>query len=711
MMNKPHYSSRRLALLAALVALVSSFAQAVENSGPKEAELIKVLRTAPPAEKAIACKQLAIYGTKEAVPALAPLLADEQLASWARIALEAIPDPAAGEALRNATQKLEGKLLVGVLNSIGVRRDAGAVEQLTGRVKDKDVQVASAAAVALGRIGNPAATKTLRQSLTSAPAPVRTAIAEGCVLCAERLMTEGKANEAAEIYDEVRKADVPKQRKLEATRGSMLARKSEGVPLLVEQLKSTDKAFFRLGLTTARELPGREVAEALSAELARTAPERAALLIYALADRPGFTVSPAILEAAKTGDKQVRVAAIEVIGRSGDAASIATLLASAADADAELVQAAKAALAALPGKNVDAEIAARLAKAEGKDLPVLIEVVGQRRVEATPALVKALEHREAAVRHAALTALGETVGPKELSVLIDQVVEPKNVDDAQIAARALKAASVRMPDREACAAELTAAMSQAPASAKRALLEILGAMGGPKALETIAAAMKGSDEQLQDAGSRVLGEWMKVDAAPVLLDLSKTASSDKYRIRALRGYIRLARQFATSDAQRAEMCQRALDAARRPDEQKLVLTVLEGYPSVEGLKVAVKAAKTPALRDEATRVALVIAQNVSDKGTEARELLAQIGLDPVKVEIIKAEYGAGATQKDVTEALRKQVRDMPLIALPSPSYNESFGGDPMPGTAKQLKVKYKLDGKVGEASFQENAVIMLPAAK
>ena len=55
---------------------------------------------APPAEKALACKQLAIYGAKDAVPALAPLLSDPELASWARIALEAIPGPAADAALR-----------------------------------------------------------------------------------------------------------------------------------------------------------------------------------------------------------------------------------------------------------------------------------------------------------------------------------------------------------------------------------------------------------------------------------------------------------------------------------------------------------------------------------------------------------------------------------------------------------------------------------
>src|SRR5439155_195607 len=123
----------------------------------------------------------------------------------------------------------------------------------------------------------------------------------------------------------------------------------------------------------------------------------------------------------------------------------------------ELAQAAKAALAGLHGEGIDSEIAARLAKAEGASLPVLIELVGQRRIDATAPLVKALDSSDDSVRHAALVALGETVGLKQLSVLIDQSINPKNADDAETAQKALKVAAIRMADREACAAQLAAA--------------------------------------------------------------------------------------------------------------------------------------------------------------------------------------------------------------------------------------------------------------
>ena len=191
------------------------------------------------------------------MPDLAKLLSDPQLSSWARIALEAIPGPAADEALRTAAYSLEGRVLVGTINSIGVRRDVNAVDQLTGRLQDKDPEVAAAAAVALGRIGTSAAAKALRRSLAAAPANIRSAIAEGCVLCAERSLAEGKSADAVEIYDEVRKADVPKQRVLEATRGAILARKQDGIPLLLEQFQSPDQAVFQIALGDGPRVSGR----------------------------------------------------------------------------------------------------------------------------------------------------------------------------------------------------------------------------------------------------------------------------------------------------------------------------------------------------------------------------------------------------------------------------------------------------------------------
>lgn len=713
MLNTRKYS--RTVFVAALMLAVATSARAADGfkaSPEKEKELIAVLRSdAPPQDKAIACKKLAIDGSSEAVGDLAKLLSDPQLASWSRIALEAIPGTAPDEALRKASESLEGVLLVGVLNSIGVRRDANSVEVLTKRLSDKDEEVASAAAVALGRIGNAAATKALRAALTSGPPKVRSAAAEGCVLCAERLLADGKAADAVAMYDEVRKTELPKQRIVEATRGAILARKDEGIPLLLEQLRSTDKKLFEVGLFTAREFPGSEVDKALAAELAKATPESGALIVLAMADRKETVVVAAVSKAAASGPKPVRLAAIKALSQVGDASSVDALLGTAVDADEDLALAAKATLADLPGDKVNAQIAAMLPNAKGKTYPLLIELVGQRRIEATPALLKAVDSSDKNIRQAALLALGETVSLKNLNVLISQAISTKNADDAATAQQALKTASVRMPDREACATELATVLDKAPAASKILLLDILGEVGGEKALKTLSAAAKSNNPQLQDAGSRVLGKWASLDAAPVLLDLAKTGPAAQFRNRALKGYISLARRFAMPDEDRVDMCQKAFDLCKDTTEQKLILDVCRIQPSTETLKFAIKLMKVSELKEDATQTTLLVAQKLGAKGINVSEQLSKAGFEKVKVEIVKAEYGSGATQKDVTAIVKKQASDQPLITLSAETYNASFGGDPAPSTVKQLKIQYKINGKAGEATFAENALIVLPMPK
>jgi HEAT repeat protein len=105
--------------------------------------------------QAKACRRLAVVGDKRAVPALADLLDDPRLSHYARLALEAIPDSAAGLALRDALGKVEGKLLVGVINSLGQRRDTKAIEALAKLLRHDHVEVAQAAAAALARIRPP----------------------------------------------------------------------------------------------------------------------------------------------------------------------------------------------------------------------------------------------------------------------------------------------------------------------------------------------------------------------------------------------------------------------------------------------------------------------------------------------------------------------------------------------------------------------------
>ena len=254
---------------------------------------------------------------------------------------------------------------------------------------------------------------------------------------------------------------------------------------------------------------------------------------------------------------------------------------------------------------------ARLDQGSTKDRLVLLGIVGQRRIRAaTPAVLKAADSPDAELRHAAVRTLGRIIGAENLPVLTGRLLAAKTPEETAAAQEALTAACLRITDRDACATQLAASIPQAPVPAKCFLLEVIGRMGGAAALKTVAAHARGDSAETQDTATRVLGNWMSVDAAPELLDLAKTLRDEKLRTRTLRGYIRIARQLDFTPDQRLAMCEEALKAAQRDEEKKLALDVLGRVASAKSLAVAARCLSDRALKEDAAGVAIAIAEKI-----------------------------------------------------------------------------------------------------
>ncbi len=482
-----------LSALAAVLALSAVPPARAADTDRQQTLIATLASNAPPASKAIACKRLALCGDRTAVPALASLLADPELASWARIALEAIPDPEAADALRTAAGALRGTLRIGVINSLGARRDAASVGLLTELLADADPDVASAAAGALGRVGGPAAEAALLSRLAHAADAVRPAVAEGSLVCASRHLSGGAFDEAACLYDAVRGAGVSVPLTVEATRGLILARRTGGLPLLIEQLRSGDKEFFRIGLRTARELSGDDVTPALLAELPRAAPERQPYLMLILADRGDARAQSVALQAAREGPPRLRVAAIAVLERLVDPASLPVLLAAAADADGDVAAAARTALARWPGADVDSALLAALRRPEEAVRRTAMELIGQRQVRrAIPSLLQVAAEPDGPIRIAALKVLGELAGSADVPALLDLLMKSDNAAPVEAALRSIGARSAgavsgrvtvtkavygRLPDGPA--ADVTAKVDSMVKSGARAVEASNGNFGDP----------------------------------------------------------------------------------------------------------------------------------------------------------------------------------------------------------------------------------------
>lgn len=196
------------------------------------AELLRIVQDGSASEfrRAKACVRLGELGAKEAVPAMAALLSDEHLGVYARYGLEPIADASVDDALRGAMGRLKGVRLIGVVNSLGKRRDAKAVPALARMLHGADADITRAAAAALGSIGNETAVKELQGALQKSSGLTRAAVADALLVSAERMLEGGKRAQAMGVYTALSAADVPKPARLAAMGGIIREETAIGRP-------------------------------------------------------------------------------------------------------------------------------------------------------------------------------------------------------------------------------------------------------------------------------------------------------------------------------------------------------------------------------------------------------------------------------------------------------------------------------------------------
>ncbi len=595
-----------------------------------ESKLIAVLKSddATHKEKVDACRGLALIATEKSIAPLTALLGDEKLSHMARYALEPIKDPAVDEVFRESLGKLKGRPLVGVIGSIGVRRDARAVKPLANILMQHEAgpEVTEAAVRALGSIGNMAAAEMLQTALAHAPSDNRLAIAEGLFRCAESLAAEGHRDVAIEIYDKLRESDAPHQVRGGAVRGAILVRGSEGTALIREYLRSDSYIMFSAACQTALELPGEEVTKALTSGLSGLPADNQILVIWTLGKRGDAAAVPALSAAANAGEKTVRIAAIKAMPQIGDASAV-PVLADLLDAtDGEISQAARDALAAIPGDEADAAVMAMLSSSETATRLMALELIGRRRMtRSVPALLKVAAGPDAEVRPGALKKVGELGRPTAFSALLDLLIQFEARQDLDAAEQALIAVCTKAKNPRSYTLKLTSRLAKATPAQKSALLRVLNSIGGTNALNAVRAAVNDSNAQVRDAAIRVLCSWKTADAAPDMLELAKNSPNRSHKTAALRGYINLVRDEKIPTEVKLEICKQANALTQRDEEKKLLLGALSTVPAIEALSMAMAHLDNAATKDEAAFAAVAISEKiVEQKPAEVVEALQKV---------------------------------------------------------------------------------------
>lgn len=183
-----------------------------------ESTLAKVLGTdIPRAAKDIVCRALKTIGTAHSVPALAKLLHDEELSHMARHALETNDAPEAVKALVGAIDKAPKKIKIGIISSLGARGVGVPVAPLAKALSDKDADISTAGALALGAIGSADAVKALGSAKVNDTNKI--AVCDAMLQCAENMLAHGKKSGAKAIYGTVLKIGPTEAAKIAADLG------------------------------------------------------------------------------------------------------------------------------------------------------------------------------------------------------------------------------------------------------------------------------------------------------------------------------------------------------------------------------------------------------------------------------------------------------------------------------------------------------------
>ena len=623
-MSKP----RIYAILIAIVlsaCVVQCLAQTV---APKqdESKLIAVLKSADASQKdkMDACRQLAIIGGKDSIAPLAALLGDEKLSHMARYALEPNPDPAVNEALRYALGKVKGGPLVGVIGSIGVRRDAAAVPALAQHLNDSDPVVARAAARALGSIGNAQAAQALQKALPNASAENRLDFCEGLFRCAERFATDKQNSEAITIYDQLRKLDSPHQVRGGALTGAILARGPEGVTLLKENLASSDYILFSAAVQAAQKMPGADVTKALVDGMKTLPQDNQIVVTRTLASRGDKGALPALSAAADSGPKPVRIAAIEAVTAMGDTSAGPRLIKLMDDPDAEIAEAAQEGLAALPGKEADAAVMAMLNSGNADKQLTAISLIGRRRMtSSTPALLKLAREGDPKVRPAAIKLAGDLAGPEQVPALLDLLRQTDKPEDLVAIERGLTTACAKAENPQPLIAQIINRLDQVKPPQKPTLLRVLSAVGGPEALKAVLAAVNSNDEQVHTAAVRALGAWKTADAAPHLLTFAREAKDPAERTLFLRGYLNIAARNDLPTQERLAMAKQAASMIQRDEEKRLLLGTLGSIDSPEAITAILPYLDNAGTREEAAAAIVNVAEKLL-RGPERDKYLESV---------------------------------------------------------------------------------------
>jgi len=590
----------------------------------------------PEGGRRIVVQMLQDIGGAECVDSLGELLKSDNpiCREQARCILENIPAPAAIDKLHQALfAAVEPKWQIGLINSLGARRNSASIDWIARMLKDRNASVARAAAAALGSIGNAEAIGVLNDLRLVSVGELHNAIADALLACAQKALSSGDRETALTIWRKM--YENPTEARLvriAALRAMVAAQGAEAVGVVVGLVAGNDQAIKPVAMELAREIPGVQATRAFAALLAKASDEAVKVEMIGLLGDRGDPVARAMvlaqLRAAKwhagTGGK-LRLAVIRAIGGVGtetDAMMLVRLAVQAGDQEREL---ARASLRRLRGEKVNKALIEGIHENDPAVRCEVLRTLGQRGAgEMTMSILTLSADPEPNVRYAALDALSLAGDERALMPLVKWFCQATNSNEAGRCERAMAGICRRTEAQDLVAASIAEAFKTADAKTKCALMQSCGQLTGDKAMETLIVGVGDPNEIVQEAALKAMSRSPeKGAAADQLMIVARSAKRKDRKALALSGYLRLSRYLPLPPEKKLWAYIQIMDLAEQPEQRKLAVKSLCDIRAVGALTMAMEHLANPELVTEAEYAACRI--GVQIYSTNPDEVLAAMG--------------------------------------------------------------------------------------
>ncbi|MFO8012152.1 MAG: HEAT repeat domain-containing protein [Phycisphaerae bacterium] len=577
--------------------------------GKLEKGLIGVVasRDATQTGKAIACRMLQQVGTEACIPAVSKLLGDEILSHYARLVLERLKTAKADAAMRGALAGAPDQVKIGLLGSLGERRDTEAVPAVAALARSAKPAVAEAAIGALGEIGGKEAAEalgSLKPDDVLVPAQMR-----AMVDCASTL----PAAEAAALSEMVLVGPYSPAR-IAALRALASANPAKAAPRIAAAIKGDDVGLRKGALGIVADTEGEGLTVAMVDLLDDLPADRKAGLVRALGNRGDRKALEPLTNLITSAADALRDAAITAVAKLGDAGTVPVLL-KMADTDVLRGRVAEA-ISRMTAEGVDEALARALDDA-GLRKAAIHAAVARGTDAAVPGLLKLVASDDAAMRKDAWAGVAALATAEHMDGVMKALVAATDEAGRAQAADAVRKIIGRVADKAACFEVIAGTYDRVPDATKAVILGLGSASGDAEALKLERQALASNNKELRGQAVRALAAWPNATAAQDLLRLAKGAEQKADRLLALRGYIRLAgmKEADLSGARRIEMLETAMDLADRPQEKKQVVSSLQNVKGIEALNMLKQYMDDPALQAEAEMAAANLIWDLRNRHT------------------------------------------------------------------------------------------------